>query len=80
MIVTDTYFDTERHTCPQPAAFYSRHVCIMPSTSIILHRRLGVLVKSVAVGKMSRKTLLFDLGCTKPSSHYVLTKPTIFSP
>ena len=57
----DTYFDTKRRACPQPAAFLSRHTRITPSTYV--YRSFVsdlVLAKSVAVGKTPRQTSLFD--------------------
>ena len=53
--------DMERHTCPQPAAFFSRRTRITPSTYVYTSFVSDlVLAKSVAVGKMPRQTLLFD--------------------
>ena len=57
----DTYFDTERRACPQPAAFFSRRTRITPSTYVYTSFVSDlVLAKSVAVGKSPRQTLLFD--------------------
>ena len=57
----ETCFDTERHACPQPAAFLSRRTRISPSayvhTSFVSDL---VLTKSIAVGKTPRQALLFD--------------------
>ena len=36
-----TCLDTERHTCPQPAAFFSRRTHIMPSTYVYTHLSLA---------------------------------------
>ena len=48
----DTYFDTERRACPQPAAFFSRRTRITPSTYVYTSFASDlVLAKSVAVGK-----------------------------
>ena len=87
----DTYFDTERRAFPQPAAFLSRRTRITPSTHVYTTTPFVsdlVLVKSVAVGKMPRQTLIFDrllywphiawartliAIITKPSPHYVAT-------
>ena len=57
----DTYFDTERRACPQPAAFLSQRTHIMSSTYVYTSFVNDlVLAKSVAVGKTQRQTLLFD--------------------
>ena len=57
----ETCLDTERHACPQPAAFFSRRTCTTPSTYIYTSFISDlVLAKSVAVGKMPRQTSLFD--------------------
>ena len=57
----DTYFDTERRACPQPAAFFSRRTRITPSTYVYTSFVSDlVLAKSVTVGKTPRQTLLFD--------------------
>ena len=53
--------DTERSTCLQAAAFLSRRTRIMPSTYVYTSFISDlVLAKSVAVGKTTRQTGLFD--------------------
>ena len=55
-------FDTERSACPQAAAFVSRRTHITPSTYVYTSFVSDlVLAKSVAVGKMPRQALLFQL-------------------
>ena len=57
----ETGLDMERRACPQPAAFFSRRTRITPSTYVYTSLVSNlVLVKSVAVGKTPRQTLLFD--------------------
>ena len=53
----ETCLDTERRTCSQPTAFFSRCTRVTPYTSLVSDL---VLAKSVAVSKTPRQTLLFN--------------------
>ena len=90
-----TRFDTEQRACTQPAAFlipFSQCKCKTSSTYVYTSFASDlVLVKSVAVDKTSRQTLLFNhlpywphiawAHChTKLSTHYILSESTICSP